>query len=63
MSIVKGLAITFFSQMPVDTIQWRGEIGTFKNHKGPFCLLRTLIYAFVSVTSPNIFYFYGPFHF
>ena len=40
--------------MPVDTVQWRGEIGTFNNLKniyfyiGPFCLLSALIYIFVS---------------
>ena len=39
--------------MPVDIVQWRGEIGTFNNrikiyfYKGPFCLLSALIYAFV----------------
>ena len=39
--------------MPVDVVQWRGEIGTFNNrikiyfYKGPFCLLSALIYAFV----------------
>ena len=38
--------------MPVDIVQWRGEIGTFNNriklyfYKGPFCLLSSLIYAF-----------------
>ena len=39
--------------MPVDVVQWRGEIGTFKKrqkiyfYKGSFCLLSALIYAFV----------------
>ena len=39
--------------MPVDIVQWTAEIGTFKNHikiyfyKGPFCLLSSLICAFV----------------
>ena len=53
MSIVRGLTITFFSQMPVDKAQWRGEIDTFNNrkkiyfYKEPFCLLSALIYAFV----------------
>ena len=53
MSIVRGLAITFVSQMPVDIVQWREKIGTFNNrikiylYKGPFCLLSALIYALV----------------
>ena len=39
--------------MPVDIVQWRGEIGTFNNrkkiyfYKGSFCILSALIYAFV----------------
>ena len=53
MSTVRDLAITFFSQMPVDIVQWRGEIGTFNNgkkiyfYKGSFFLLSALIYTFV----------------
>ena len=39
--------------MPVDIVQWRGEIGTFNNrkkiyfYKGSFCLFSALIYTFV----------------
>ena len=53
MSIVRGLAITFFLQMPVDIVQWRDEIGAFDNGKKnillqrTFFLLSALIYAFV----------------
>ena len=49
----EGLAITFFSQMQVDIVQWRDEIGAFDNGKknillqGTFFLLCALTYAFV----------------
>ena len=49
----EGLAITFFSQMQVDIVQWRDEIGAFDNGKKnillqrTFFLLSALIYAFV----------------
>ena len=49
----EGLAITFFSQMPVDIVQWRDEIGAFDNGKENILLQRTFfllsapIYAFV----------------
>ena len=39
--------------MPVDIVQWRGEIDTFNNrkkiyfYKGSFCLFSALIYTFV----------------
>ena len=49
----EGSSYNFFSQMPVDIVQWRGEIGTFNNgkkiyfYKGSFFLLSALIYTFV----------------
>ena len=41
----EGLAITFFSQMPVDIVQWRDEIGAFDNGKKNILLQRTFFFA------------------
>ena len=41
----EGLAITFFSQMPVDIVQWRDEIGVFDNGKKNILLQRTFLFA------------------
>ena len=45
MSIVRGLAITFFLQMPVDIVQWRDEIGAFDNGKKIYTSTKDLFFA------------------